>query len=44
MKNMTREDLLELYEDAYWQAKQRPPPPLDDVDTEQLAADFLSLV
>jgi hypothetical protein len=44
MKNISREDLLELYEDAYWQAKNRPPPPLDDVGTEQLAADFLSLV
>jgi hypothetical protein len=44
MKNLSREDLLELYEDAYWQAKNRPPPPLDDVSTQQLTEDLLTMV
>jgi hypothetical protein len=44
MKNLTREQLVEMYEDAYWQAKNRPPPPLDAVATRQIGEDLLALV
>jgi CRISPR/Cas system type I-B associated protein Csh2 (Cas7 group RAMP superfamily) len=44
MKNLTREQIVELYEDAYWQAKNRPPPPLDDVATRQIGEILLELV
>jgi hypothetical protein len=44
MKNLTREQIVELYEDAYWQAKNRPPPPLDDVATRQIGENLLALV
>jgi hypothetical protein len=44
MKNVSRDDLIALYNEAFRDAYGSAPPPLDDVSTQQLAQDFISMV
>jgi hypothetical protein len=44
MQILSREQLLELYEDAYWYAHRRAPPPRDDAAIEDLREYFLDVV